>query len=117
MKQFLAVFTGSGDNPKMKEWQALDPATRKAREESGKKEWMKWMEKNQKALAVQGGPLGKTKRVDAKGIADIRNQMSGFVVVHAESQEAAAQMFLKHPHFTAFPGDGVEIMEVMPIPM
>jgi hypothetical protein len=36
--------------------------------------------------------------------------------VSAESQEAAAKMFEKHPHFTIFPGDAVEIMEVLPIP-
>ena len=37
-------------------------------------------------------------------------------VVEAESQEAAANMFIGHPHFTIFPGDGVEIMECLPIP-
>jgi hypothetical protein len=42
--------------------------------------------------------------------------MSGFVVVTAESHDAAARMFEGHPHFTLFPGDGVEIMECMPIP-
>jgi hypothetical protein len=25
-------------------------------------------------------------------------------------------MFEKHPHFSIFPGDSVEIMEVLPIP-
>jgi hypothetical protein len=25
-------------------------------------------------------------------------------------------MFVGHPHFTIFPGDGVEVMEVLPIP-
>ena len=50
------------------------------------------------------------------GIADIRNNMSGFVVVRAETHDAAARMFEGHPHFTLFPGDGVEIMECMPIP-
>ena len=37
--------------------------------------------------------------------------MSGYVVVQAESHEAAAKMFENHPHFTIFPGDSVEIME------
>jgi hypothetical protein len=40
----------------------------------------------------------------------------GYTVVRAESQEEAAKMFLGHPHFTIFPGDGVEIMECLPIP-
>ena len=33
-----------------------------------------------------------------------------------ESHEAAAKMFEGHPHFTIFPGEAVEIMEVLPIP-
>jgi hypothetical protein len=42
--------------------------------------------------------------------------MSGFVIVKAESHEEAAKMFENHPQFTIFPGDGVEVMEVLPIP-
>jgi len=42
--------------------------------------------------------------------------MVGYVLVQAESHEAAAKMFERHPHFTIFPGDSVEIMEVLPIP-
>ena len=36
--------------------------------------------------------------------------------VRADSHEAAAKMFEKHPHFMIFPGDRVEVMPVMPIP-
>jgi hypothetical protein len=39
-----------------------------------------------------------------------------FSVVRADSNEAAAKLFEKHPHFTIFPGDSVEIMPVLPIP-
>jgi hypothetical protein len=41
---------------------------------------------------------------------------AAYTIVRAESQEAAVKMFLGHPHFTIFPGDGVEIMECLPIP-
>ena len=40
----------------------------------------------------------------------------GYTIVQAESQEAAAKLFLNHPHFMIFPGDGVEIMECLPLP-
>ncbi len=30
--------------------------------------WMKWMAKHKKSVVEGGGPLGKTKRVDAKGL-------------------------------------------------
>ena len=43
-------------------------------------------------------------------------EMAAFSIVQAESHEAAAKLFLNHPHFTIFPGDGVEIMECLPIP-
>jgi hypothetical protein len=80
------------------------------------KAWGDWMINHKASVVVQGGPLGKTKRVASQGISDIRNNMTGYVVVSAESHEAAAKMFEKHPHFTIFPGDAVEIMEVLPIP-
>ena len=63
-----------------------------------------------------GGPLGKTKRVGADGIADVGNEMGAFTVVRAASHEAAAKMFENHPHFAIFPGEAVEIMPVLPIP-
>ena len=42
--------------------------------------------------------------------------MTGYVIVQAESHEAAAKMFEKHPHFTIFPGEAVEIMECLSDP-
>ena len=61
-------------------------------------------------------PLGKTKKVSAAGVTDISNNIAGYVVVEAEDHEAAARMFEGHPHFTVFPGDGVEVMPCLPIP-
>jgi len=116
MKKFLAVFTGSVTSSSQAAWQALDEAARQKRMADGMAAWGAWMGKHQASIVVEGGPLGKTKQVSPAGIADIRNNMSGFVVVSADSHEAATRMFEGHPHFTIFPGDGVEIMECMPIP-
>jgi hypothetical protein len=74
------------------------------------------MQKHQASLAGQGGPLGKTKKVTPEGIADVSNHMGGFVVVRADSHEAAAKLFENHPQFTIFPGESVEVMPVMPVP-
>jgi hypothetical protein len=63
-----------------------------------------------------GGPLGKTKKVSERGIEEVSNPMSAYTVVRAESHDAAAKLFERHPHFTIFPGDSVEVMPVMPIP-
>jgi hypothetical protein len=77
---------------------------------------MQWGQAHQKAVLDHGGPLGKTKRVTKEGVKDIRNQLAGYTLLEAESHEEAARLFLEHPHFTIFPGDGVEIMECLPIP-
>jgi len=113
---FVAVFLGSKNSAKMAAWIALPEAERRAREQQGMAAWKAWVEKHQAALVEMGGPLGKTKRVDSSGIADVSNEMGAFTVVRAASHEAAAKMFENHPHFTIFPGERVEIMPVLPIP-
>jgi hypothetical protein len=114
MKKFMAVFTGSPDA--MSAWQALDPAERQRREAEGMQAWGHWVEAHAASIVDNGAPLGRTRRVTADGIADARNQMAAYTVVQAESQEAAARLFEGHPHFTIFPGDGVDVMECLPIP-
>jgi hemolysin-activating ACP:hemolysin acyltransferase len=114
MKKFMAVYTGAPDG--FDKWSKLDETTRKAREQQGMQAWGDWMQKHQAVILETGGPLGKTKRVTSAGVADVRNNLAGYVAIKAESHEAAAKLFLNHPHFAIFPGDGVEIMEVLPIP-
>jgi hypothetical protein len=113
---YLAVFLGSKAGPKWAAWNALSETERKAKEQKGIAAWKAWVEKHQASIAAMGGPLGKTKKIDGKGIADISNQMGAFTVVRAPSQEAAAKMFENHPHFAIFPGESVEVMPVLPIP-
>lgn len=114
MKKFLAIYIGTADA--LKTWQDLSESERKQREQTGMKAWGDWMAKHKQAVVVEGGPLGKTKRIASPGISDIKNAMVGYVVVQAESHQAAAHMFENHPHFTIFPGDSVEVMECLPIP-
>lgn len=113
---YLAIFLGSKDSPRRLAWLALPEAERKAKEREGIAAWKAWMERHGAAVAGDGGPLGKTKRVSAGGVEDVTNQLGAFVVVRADSHEAAARLFEGHPHFTIFPGEAVEIMPVLPIP-
>jgi hypothetical protein len=113
---FLAVFLGSKTSPQATAWNALPEAERRAKEQRGIAAWHAWVEKYQGAIVQMGGPLGKTKKVDKGGVADISNAMGAFTIVRAESHEAAARMFEGHPHFAIFPGESVEIMPVLPIP-
>ena len=113
---YLAIFLGSKNGAKRKAWDALSPPERRAKEQEGMAAWKAWAEKHQAAVVTMGGPLGKTKKASADGIADISNQLAAFTVVRAESHEAAAKMFQNHPHFAIFPGDSVEIMPILPVP-
>ncbi|WP_295803664.1 hypothetical protein [uncultured Microbulbifer sp.] len=114
MKNFLAMYLGEPDS--MKGWEDLSEDQRQQRIQEGMAAWGGWMEKHSDILVAEGGPLGKTKRIDSSGISDVRNNMTGYVIVKAESHEDAAKLFENHPHFAIFPGDCVEVMECMPIP-
>ena len=113
---FLAVFLGSKTNPRMTAWNALSETERLAKQQEGIAAWKAWAEKHQAAIVGMGGPLGKTKKVSQRGIEDASNEMGAYMVVRADSHEAAAKLFERHPHFTIFPGESVEIMPVLPIP-
>jgi hypothetical protein len=114
MKRYLAVFTGSPNA--MARWETIPEPERRQKEAQGIAAWKKWATDNAAAIVEMGGPLSRTKLVSTSGVSDIRNNLGAFTVVQAESQEAAARMFLNHPHFSIFPGEGVEVMEVLPIP-
>lgn len=116
MKKFLAIYIGTEEGLERAGWNKLSEGARKAREAEGIKAWMAWGEANSAAIVEHGSPLGKTKRASPEGVSDLRNAMAAYVVVRAESHEAAAKLFENHPHFTIFPGDSVEIMECLPLP-
>ena len=114
MKRFLGIYTGSITG--RSSWDSLPESERKEREARGINAWYEWIEKNKASILEVGAPLGRTKSVSKTGVADIKNNMSAFTVVQAESHEEAAKLFENHPHFTIFPGDRVEIMPVLAIP-
>jgi hypothetical protein len=113
---YLAVFLGSKTGPRRVAWDALPESDRRAKEGQGIAAWKAWVEKHHAEIVGMGGPLGKTKKVTQRGIEDAGNDMGAFTIVRADSHEAAAKLFEKHPHFSIFPGDSVEIMPVLAIP-
>ena len=109
MPKFLAVYTGTPtDGP--------PPDMSPADMQRGMQAWSTWMADHGGQVVEPGGPLGKTKKVSKAGVADVRNHLAGFTIIEAADIDAAAALFKDHPHFTIFPGDGVEIMPVLPIP-
>ncbi len=116
MPKFMTLYVGSPEAFARSGWDKLDDAARKAREIQGMTAWGEWQEKNKSKAADEGSPLGKTKRVDTKGVSDISNNIAGYIIVEAASHDDAAKLFLNHPHFSIFPGDAVEIMPCNPMP-
>ena len=114
MKNYLAMFLGSPAS--MDAWKALSEDERNRREKAGMEAWGQWVKRYEAAIVDHGSPLGKTKRISANGIADVRNELAAWTVVRADSQDAAARMFEGHPHFSIFPGDAVDVMECLPMP-
>ena len=113
---YLAVFLGSKTSSRRVAWDALPEGDRRAKEHEGMAAWKAWVDMHHAAIVNMGGPLGKTKSVTSQGIADTSNQLAVFMMVRADSHEAAANLFKNHPHFSIFPGDAVEVMPVLPIP-
>lgn len=112
MKTFLAIFTCAENSVAHEAWKKLAPEEQKRRLDQGPALLAEWSAKYQGQVLYDGGHLGEvTKQVDNKGIRDIPSQMGTFLVVKASSHEVAAKMFVDHPHFAVFPGNGVEIIE------
>lgn len=116
MKKFMAVYMGSAAALEGSEWHGATETRRKELEAEGIEAWGKWVAANAASIIDPGNPLGKTKRISRQGIADISNEMTAYTIVRAESHEAAASIFLNHPHFMVFPGDSIEVMACLPIP-
>jgi hypothetical protein len=111
MPRFLAVYTMKPED--LARFRALPKAEQKTVDEVGLKQWADWEKANAASLPDTGGMVGKTKRVTKGGISDAQNAFCGYIIVQAENIEAAARLFKDHPHFTIFPGDGVDIMPFM----
>jgi hypothetical protein len=108
MPRFLAVYTMKPED--LARFRALPEAEQRAIDRIGLKRWSDWEEANAASFPDRGGMVGKTKRVTKDGVSDAQNTFCGYIVVQAESIDAAARLFKDHPHFTIFPGDGVDVM-------
>ncbi|HET8574952.1 MAG TPA: hypothetical protein VFM02_02140 [Candidatus Paceibacterota bacterium] len=111
MKYFTAIYMAPVSE--MEKWMQKPEAERKTGEADMKKKWDEWMA-NHTDLVQNTIALGKTKRVSADGVEDVKNDMMLSSYVVAESLEAAAEAFKGHPHFD-IPGATIEIMETRPM--
>jgi hypothetical protein len=107
-KKFIALYLAPASV--LADWAKTDPEVRKAAEQKMQAEWGKWMGDHAKMIALTEAG-GKTKRVTASGVADIKNDIMLYSFVTAESHEAAAKLFENHPHLQ-IPQSSIEVMEV-----
>jgi hypothetical protein len=114
MPRFLAVYTMKPED--LARFRSLPRSEQDAIDAVGIKQWTDWEERNAASFPDRGGMVGKTVRVTKDGIAGAVNPFCGYIVVEAETIEAAARLFENHPHFTVFPGDGVDIMPFLTDP-
>ncbi len=92
------------------EWMNTPEAERKEAEAKMKADWDAWTAAHS-TLVLNTIALGKTKRVSAEGVADVRNDMMLSSYAQGESAEEVAAAFATHPHL-GIPGATIEIMEV-----
>jgi hypothetical protein len=111
---YLAVFTSDKTGPKWRAWRAMSEARQAETARLGVAAVADWEEAHRDVIVFQGGPLGPTKRISADGaVTDMVNLLTVFMVVRADSHEAAARLFEDHPHMSIFVCDGVEVMPVL----
>lgn len=109
MPLFLAVYTMTRAD--LARFRALPKADQDAVDAKGLPEWEAWETRNAAFIVNKGGMVGKTTRITRDGsIAPASNDFCGYVIVEADTAEAAAALFADHPHIRTFPGDGVDVM-------
>ena len=111
MKNFTVIYMAPVSA--MEEWMKKPEAERKGEEAKMKIAWDAWMTAHADTV-LNTIALGKTKRLSASGVEDVKNDMMISSYIQGESPEAVAEIFKDHPHF-GIPGATIEIMEVRPM--
>src|SRR3954447_17185603 len=111
MKKFLVLYMAPAAN-----FEKMMRDFTPEQQQKGMQAWMAWMNANKSSLVDGGAPVGKTKRVDANGASDTRNEIGGYSIVQAESHDAATKIFGKVQPHLQMPGTWIEVVEIMQLP-
>lgn len=93
----------------MGEWMGKPESERKEAEDKMRADWNTWMAAHPGVTDTAG--TGKNTRVTAAGAAPQANDVMLSSYTEAESPEAAAAIFVGHPHL-AIPGSWIDVMPV-----
>ena len=75
MKKFMVLYMASGA-----EFEKMMKNYTPEQQKKGMEAWVKWMDANKASLVEGGAPLGKTKRVDASGASNTKNEIGGYPI-------------------------------------
>ncbi len=76
MKKFVVLYMAPRES-----FERMMRESTPEQQKAGMDAWMKWMQANQSAMVDGGAPLGKTRRVDANGASDVKNELGGYSIV------------------------------------
>jgi hypothetical protein len=77
--------------------------------QTGMELWRAWADKAGSALVDQGAPLGDGVMV---GDSEAHNDIAGFSILDADSQQTVVALLRDHPHFHT-PGGRIEVHEML----
>ena len=92
MKKFIALYLAPISA--IEQMKKATPEQMKA----GMDAWMKWAKKYEKSIVDLGSAAGKTKRINAEGVSDTKNGITGYTIVQADALDSVATLFEGHPH-------------------
>ena len=78
--------------------------------------WASWAQAHEGALIDPGAPLYRKKRINSQGVEGFEDAKVAYVLVEADSHDAAVQMFSEHPHLALVQGNSIDVMECPAIP-
>lgn len=113
MKKYLVLFVAPIEAyDKMKQQMKEQSSTE---QNKGMDEWTKWMENHKSEIVDPGAAVGTAKRVAEDGtVSDVRNTVGGYMIIQADSADAAAEIFKDIPHM-GMKDAAIEIMECVPM--
>jgi len=108
MKKYLALY--------MMPVAALDGMMARMKQDpnAGKNDmtaWQTWMNAHKNMFVEMGSPVGKNMRVTSKSASPMRNEVTGYSIIEANSHEEAAKLFMDNPMLVGMPEAYVEVLE------
>lgn len=84
--------------------------------EAGMEAWMGWAGRWASAVVDMGSPLDNGRRVVGQSVTAVPSGITGYSIVEADSADAAAEIFVDHPHFQTPAETSITVLECLDLP-